>query len=326
VHTPYRVPDEWLRRFSDEPMPPFPDAAAIERNREFYGPRTAHHLYNYRDDPPSPFHPRTLDTMDDARMIIDAADGSLAYVDSWVGKLVEMLEKKGVLEDTAIIVSADHGDSFGEHGQYIEHGIANVAVHNIPLVVRWPGMAARGLNDALIYNVDLCPTVSDLLGLPIPADWDGDSFGAAMRGEEFAGRPYLVYDHGVFTLSRAVRTKDWTLIVMYHPGLFPYDSVFYLHDLRSDRYQQVNLYPERMDKVGELCAYLQEWRVEQIRKGGAPDPLESQVAKGPFVYYTPQLMDQRLRAQGRDDQADDLKHRLEGIKDQWWKRETMFPD
>ena len=324
VHSFYRVPDEWMTRFAHEPMPPFPTAEAIERNKRMYGPRTAYNLYPYTEKPPSKYHPEKLETMDDARLLIDGVDGSLAYVDSWIGKFLDLLKRKGVLEDTAIVVSSDHGDSFGEHGQYCEHGIANVAVHNIPLIIRWPGASARGLNDALIYNVDLCPTLCDLLGIRTPTDWDGKPFAAALRGEEFVGWPYLVYDHGIFTLSRAVRTKDWTLIEMYHPGLYPYDSPFYLHDLRSDRYQQVNLYPERMDKFSELCGHLQEWRLEQLRKGGAPDPLEAMIAGGPFVYYTPEMMDSWLRRQGRDDQAEDLKHRLAGIKDQWWKRDSMF--
>jgi arylsulfatase A-like enzyme len=234
--------------------------------------RPAHaHLHTYKEEPP-PHHPKAMETLDDARLMIDGVDGSLAYVDWWVGKIVELLDEKGVLEDTAIIVSGDHGDSFGEHGQYGEHGIANVAVHNVPLVIRWPGMAARGRNDALLYNLDLCPTLCDLLNIRTPSEWDGMSFAAALRGEPFDGRPYLVYDHATFTVTRAVRTKDWTLIAMYHPGLYPYYSPFYLHDLATDPYQQENLYPERQDKFGELCGYLQEWRLEQLREGGAPDP------------------------------------------------------
>ncbi len=323
VHTPYRVPDEWIRRFSDHPMPPFPSQEAIERHKEIYGPHTARQLHVWAERPPH--QPATLETVDDVGLLIDAADGSLAYVDWWVGRIIEALERKGVLEETAIIASSDHGDSFGEHGQYADHGIANVAVHNVPMIVRWPGAAARGTNDALVYSLDLCPTVCDLAGIPTPINWDGKSFAGAVRGEPFEGRPYLVYDHAVYTVSRAVRTKDWTLIVMYHPGLYPYDSLFYLHDLTSDRYQEVNLYPDRLDKANELCCYLQEWRVEQIRKGGAPDPLEAMVAGGPFVYYTPKLMDTRLREHGREDQAEDLKNRLRGIRDQWWKRESMFP-
>lgn len=109
------------------------------------------------------------------------------------------LEELGIWEDTAIIVSGDHGDSFGEHGQYADHGIANEAVHNIPMIVRWPGVTGRGSCDRLIYGLDLGSTLCELLGLPTPAGWDGRSFAPALRGEEFDGWPYLVWDHGIYT-------------------------------------------------------------------------------------------------------------------------------
>ena len=322
VHSRYRVPDEWMERFHDAPMPPFPNKDTVERQRDMYGPRCAHDLYSRYpgERKPNRYHPDAIDTLDDARKLIDGYDGSLAYVDHYIGRIVEVLERKGVLEDTAIIVSADHGDSFGEHGQYMDHGIANVAVHNIPLVVKWPGQPARGLNDALIYNLDLCPTVCDLLELSTPEKWDGESFIAALEGEQFAGRPYLVYDHGIYTFSRAVRTRDWTLIAMLHPGLYPYESPFYLHDLVEDPYQQHNLYPERRDMFNELSGYLAEWRLEQVRKGGAPDPLEAMVATGPFIYFRPDEMEDRLRRTGREHLIEDLRQRLAAIHEDFCRQ------
>jgi len=319
VHSHYRVPEEWLTRFFDEPLGGFPDEATIQRNLGIYGPRSARDLYTgYRNEErPNAMHPTGVGSLEDAKRLIDMADGSLAYVDHHIGMILNILERKGVLDDTAIIVSGDHGDSFGEHGQYMDHGIANVAVHNIPMVVRWPGMSGRGCNDALIYNVDLCPTLCDLYGLPTPAGWDGVSFVSAIEGKQFDGHEYLVYDHGIYTLSRAVRTKDWTLIQMSHPGLYPYDEPFYLHDLGEDPYQQVNLYHDRRDKFDELAGYMAEWRFEQVRKGGAPDPLEQMVTTGPFAYYDPQRMDDRLRWTGREKQADELQARLARIKKNW---------
>lgn len=315
VHCPYRVPEEWLRRFRGEPYPDFPDVEMVERNLEIYGPRSARDLHHER--PPGwapPHHPAEVRTLEDARLLVDGYDGSLAYVDHWIGRILNVLAEKGVLDDTAVIVSGDHGDSFGEHGQYMDHGIANVAVHNIPMVMRWPDMAGRGTSDALVYNLDLCPTTCELLDLPIPEEWDGKSFAAAVKGEEFAGRPYLVYDHGIYTYSRAVRTADWTLIAMYHPGLYRYDSPFYLHDLAADPGQQFNLYPERRDKFNELAGYMTEWRLEQVRKGGAPDPLEQMVTTGPFIYCTPERMERRLQETGRGELVEELRGRLARIR------------
>lgn len=318
-HSHYRVPRQWLDRFVDDPPPSFPDDEAVRRNLDLYGPRTGRDLYTgYRDcKRPNDLHPEGVHTVDDAKRLIDMYDGSLAYVDHYIGAIVDLLERKGVLGETAIIISADHGDSFGEHGQYMDHGIANVPVHNIPLVVRWPGEAGRGVSDALVYQLDLCPTVCDLVGIPTPAGWDGESLGPALGGQSFGGRPYLVYDHGIYTFSRAVRTRDWTLIQMLHPGLYPYDSPFYLHDLAGDPHQETNLYPERRDVFGELAGYLVEWRHAQIMKDGAPDPLEQMATTGPFIYFSPKQMDERLRATGRAKQADELAARLARWKRDW---------
>ena len=316
VHSHYRVPDEWMNRFRDEPAPPLPDADIVERQADMYGPRTANDLYTgYKDEArPDEYHPHGVHTLDDVKMLIDGCDGSLAYADSYVGRILDELDAQGVLEETAIIVSADHGDSFGEHGQYMDHGIANVAVHNIPMVVKWPGQPARGLCDALIYNLDLCPTVCDLLGMRTPEEWDGESFMSALEDTSFAGRDYLVYDHGIYTLSRAVRTRDWTLIAMLHPGLYPYDEPFYLHDLTADPWQQHNLYGDRNDKFGELSGYLAEWRLEQVQKGGAPDPLEAMVYDGPFIYCQPEKLEARLKRTGREDRIEEFRARLGKIR------------
>ncbi len=320
AHSHYRAPLEWLNRFRSEPLPhAFPDEEAVRRNLSVYGPRTGRDLWTgyHNCARPNDLHPDGIYTVGDAKWLIDLYDGSLAYVDHHIGMIVELLERKGILDETAIIISADHGDSFGEHGQHMDHGIANVPVHNVPLVVRWPGMNGRGANDELVYQLDLCPTLCDLLYIPTPEGWDGKSFLPALRGEPFEGRRYLVYDHGIYTFSRAVRTRDWTLIEMLHPGLYPYDGPFYLHDLANDPHQQVNCYPERRDRFGELAGYLAEWRYERILDDGAPDPLEQMATIGPFIYFTPEKMDERLRSTGREKEAEELRARLARWRRDW---------
>jgi arylsulfatase A-like enzyme len=222
-----------------------------------------------------------------------------------------VLDELGILNETAIIVSGDHGDSFGEHGQYMDHGIANEAVHNVPMIVRWPGVTTRpGKCDAMIYAMDLAPTLCELLDMPVPSRWDGRSCAPALRGEAFPGWPYQVWEHGIYTFTRAVRTPDWLMIRVLHPGLYPYDDPVMLHDMRADPYQAVNLANERPETVGELTALMEQWRQEQIRKGGAPDPLEQMVSEGAFLYYSPERMFARLEQTGRAHIIPEIKARL----------------
>ncbi len=314
IHSHYRIPIEWAKRFENEPPPAWPDQEAIDRHQEIYGPRTARDWFYDREGNscPSfcPTMPDQICTVADFKKMIDGYDGAISYADYHAGQIFEVLDDADVLDETAIIVSGDHGDSFGEHGQYADHGIANNPVHNIPMIVRWPGLGHSGISDALIYGLDLAPTLSELLRIPVPTGWDGTSFAPALRGEEFAGQPYMVWDHGIYTFTRSVRTSRWLLIHILHPGLYPYDEPYWLFDMENDYYQTRNVADERPEVVAELNSMLTEWKHEQVRKGCAPDPLEEMVKEGPFLYMKPETMLKRLEKTGREHFADDLRKRL----------------
>jgi len=318
IHSHYRVPGEWVERFRDQPAPDWPDQATIDRQQAFYGPRTPRDLYTgyekligTADRRPVDYMPDAIRTVEDFKMLIDGYDASIAYADHHIGQVLNLLDELGVMSDTAVVISADHGDSFGEHGQYMDHGIANEAVHNIPMVLSWPGLPAHAAAcDRMIYGMDLGPTLCDLLGLPMPRRWDGRSFAAALRGEEFAGWPFQVWDHGIYTLTRTVRTPDWLMMRVLHPGLYPYDKPVFLHDMRTDPKQTTNVAADRPDVVGELAALMEQWRQEHIQKGGGPDPMEQMVPQGPFLYYAPEQMFERLERTGRAERVPELKARL----------------
>ncbi|UCH35221.1 MAG: sulfatase, partial [Armatimonadota bacterium] len=207
IHSSYRLPGDWPEKFRGQPAPAWPDQDTIDAHQSFYGPRSAVDLYTgYEGGPgkglsrPVPYMPDAIRTRDDFALLVDGYDAAIAYADDHVGQVLDLLDELGILDDTAIVVSGDHGDSFGEHGQYMDHGIANEAVHNIPMIVRWPGVTAEPRRcDRLIYGMDLAPTLCELLGLPVPSRWDGRSFAAAVRGEPFDGWPYQVWDHGIYT-------------------------------------------------------------------------------------------------------------------------------
>lgn len=107
-----------------------------------------------------------------------------------------------------------------------------------------------------------------------------------------------------------MRTPDWLLIDMLHPGLYPYDEPYYLHDLRADPHQTTNLAAERPEVLSELLGHLHQWPDEQMAATGEPDRLEQMVPTGPFLYYDPPRMLARLERTGRSDQARELRWRL----------------
>jgi arylsulfatase A-like enzyme len=256
--------------------------------------------------------PDRIKTQADLKMLIDGYDASLAYADFHVGQVLDTLEELGVLDETAVIVTGDHGDSFGEHSVYLDHTIGNEAVHNVPMVVSWPGiLPGSPRSDALIYSLDLGPTLCDLLDLPVPTRWDGRSFGPALRGDEFRGWAYQVWEHGIYTLTRSIRTPRWLLMELLHPGVYPYDEVLMLYDMLADPHQEVNQASQRPDVVRDLRARVNQWRREQLEKSDRPDPLEQMVPIGPFLYYTPEQMAARLERTGRSHLVPGMKARLE---------------
>ncbi|HET7540755.1 MAG TPA: sulfatase-like hydrolase/transferase, partial [Polyangiaceae bacterium] len=95
-------------------------------------------------------------------------DGEVAFVDHHVGRVLEALEKSLFYERTAIIVTSDHGEAFGEHGM-IRHGFELwEELVRVPLIVRVPGVAARHVR-ARRSAIDLAPTILDLCGVAPPA-------------------------------------------------------------------------------------------------------------------------------------------------------------
>ena len=276
AHRPYKMDARWAEKLNSYPVdPPWPDAPTIQAHQAIKGPFTAQG--QFRDNvSPHPLMPGAVSSREDLKHAITGYDAAIAYVDHHVKVVLEELERQGVLDDTAIIVSADHGDAFGEHGIYTDHVCADECIHHIPLVIRWPGVSAAGhTSDAFLYNVDLPPTLCDLLGLPAPADWDGSSFCQNIQGQVGLDRPYLVWDHGLYTVQRAVRTRTHLMIRTYGDYGYPFEPVE-LYDMDQDPYQTQDLSAERPDLVERCSSLLAEWLQQQWTKPHyRGDPLEA---------------------------------------------------
>ncbi len=116
---------------------------------------------------------------------------NLALVDEGVGSLLAMIEELGLAERTILIVSADHGEAFGEHGVTAHGRTLYDELVRVPLLIAVPG-AAGGRIETPVSLMDLGPTILDVFGLPTPATHLGESLAPALRGEALAlTRPIL---------------------------------------------------------------------------------------------------------------------------------------
>ena len=312
-HRNYTVGQEWADLFADEPPPNWPDEEAIAAHQTSYGPFTASELFpmSPRGKSPVPTMPDQIADLEDFKQLVDGYDGAIRFMDDQIGRVFQTLADLGVLDETAIIISADHGEAMGEQGVYGDHVCAGEVVHNVPMIVRWPGVTpADASYNGLLYNVDLHPTLCELLRLPIPAHWDGDSFTAAVRGEEWEGRPCLIWDHALYSCQRAVRTPEWLFMRTYHPGLFPFEDEM-LYEMKRDPHQTENLVLERGDVTANLDHLMQEWLHENLGyHGSKPDPMQEVIRTGPFKYVGLEEWVEWLRSEGRNVDAEAITMRL----------------
>lgn len=274
-HRIYTVDPSWADRFQDSPVTqPWPDEAAIQAQQALPGSFTA--LGQFRDhQSKTPLMPGAIRSRRDFEHMITGYDATIAYADHQVGVILDELDRQNVLDETAVIISADHGDAFGEHGIYSDHVCADEAIHRIPLVIKWPGLPRVGEScDALLYNLDLSATLCELSGGPIPEHYDGRSFAECLRGGACFARDYLVWGHGLYTLQRAVRTRQHLMIRTYDDHGYRYDPLE-LYDMTRDPYQTTNVRDQHPEIVRELDHHLAEWLHEQsVKPYAIPDPMQ----------------------------------------------------
>ena len=124
-------------------------------------------MYDAYESPEFPRHPGKADTYKELRRVFDGYDCGVKYADEQLGRVLNRLREMNIYEDTAIIISADHGENLGELGIYGEHGTADEITCHIPMIIKWPGAPAGSVDKGLRYQLDLCPTMAELLGSPV---------------------------------------------------------------------------------------------------------------------------------------------------------------
>ena len=112
----------------------------------------------------------------------DPYAGEIAYVDSWIGQVLDRLRALGAYDDTLIVITADHGESLGEHGESSHGYFIYQGTQHVPLVIRAPHGSKGRKFDGRVSLVDLLPTVLDLAGLKTPAQVQGVSLRNGLEG------------------------------------------------------------------------------------------------------------------------------------------------
>jgi arylsulfatase A-like enzyme/Flp pilus assembly protein TadD len=191
-------------------------------------------------------------------------DGEVAYADAQLARLLETLDTGGRRESTLVVVTSDHGEGLGEHGEDEHMLLVYDSTLRVPLVLRWPGQLPAGTRvGGQFRGVDLLPTLLDLVGLP-PVATSGASRAAQVRSgrpipdnEAYAESLYGHLHYGWAPL-RALRAEGWKYIEAPHAELY---------SLREDRGELRN----RLDDRGSVAEAMRG-RLAALDAGDAVSP------------------------------------------------------
>ncbi|MBX3127086.1 MAG: sulfatase [Polyangiaceae bacterium] len=159
----------------------------------------AHELVNYSGDPyalpdggsAEPLEPGARLSAVGQRLR-NLYDREVRFTDAQVGRVLDYLQQEPAFAGAAIVVSADHGEAFGEHKSYFEHGYyLHEVVTRVPLLVHAPGLRPKRL-DVRRSHIDLPRTFLELLDVPAPESFRGTSLVAELRGGEAAPRDIVL--------------------------------------------------------------------------------------------------------------------------------------
>jgi choline-sulfatase len=161
-------------------------------------------------------------------------DGEVAYADREIGRLLSALDSLGVLRNTVVVLTADHGESLGEHGEDTHGVFLYDSTLRVPLIAAGPGIP-EGIRrrEGLASLVDILPTILPILNVPVPDGVDGlDLLGVERRRREFVyAETYLPRDFYNWAEMHALRSTDTKFVHSPAPEL--YDLQNDPHELRN---------------------------------------------------------------------------------------------
>ena len=235
------------------------------------------HLY----DPHFPYRPPEPYATEYASHLYD---GEIAFADEQVGRLLRFLKDKGLYQNTIIVLSGDHGESLGEHGEKT-HGffIYNATMH-VPLIIHLPGKTAASKVATPVSLVDLMPTVLAAVGANAPAQVQGRSLlplvhdESSERERNVYGETFLPRLHFNWSELRGAENTKYHFIDAPRPELY---------DLAKDPGELHNLFADKKAVADEMRAQLKGL----IRENSAGKELADKTGLDPALM-------ERLKAMG----------------------------
>ena len=220
------------------------------------------HFYDPHDpyDPPPPFK---------AQYAASPYDGEIAYVDFAVGKLLTTLRSRGLYDQSLIVVVADHGEAFGEHGEW-SHGLFlyDETIH-VPLLIKLPSAGSgRRLIESRVGLVDIAPTLLQEVGIAAPSAMQGQSLLELVKAKSNAD----AQDRPEFAeTDYPYRAFGWSSLRAWRAGKYLYIDAPQreLYDQPQDPEASHNLTNSAPSVTDTMASQLDEFRHKTSRAGQA---------------------------------------------------------
>jgi arylsulfatase A-like enzyme len=205
--------------------------------------------------------------------------GEVSYMDGQIGRLLDYLKKRQILDDAILIITSDHGENFREHPQFWNHGLTVYETTMSALcMIRLPQANKAGTKvKQLVASIDLMPTLLRYLGLRIPNGVEGEAI--ELTGSEISFPPRIRFGQATKPWEKVETDRRWYNIrkarCVYDGKLkyiqTPYALSEELYDLSTDPYERNNLLlsanNELVGRINEL-----KWKLETWANSAAPLP------------------------------------------------------
>jgi len=223
-----------------------------------------------------PLGPKTATSDEEMRGRLEMLLG----VDDSLGRILAALERKGVLNDTMIVFTSDHGYFYGEHGLNEERRLAYEETIRIPLVIRYPALAAAGATPSeMALSLDIAPTLLEVAGLQPGADVQGRSLVPVLKKEARGWRTSFLIEYFTDTVFPRIRNMGYVAVRTSRHKYINYrelQGMDELYDLDKDPYEETNIIDrsDARETLQKMQAELQRL-IEQTRYAPPPRTVNS---------------------------------------------------
>ncbi|HOM82550.1 MAG TPA: sulfatase [Armatimonadota bacterium] len=213
----------------------------------------------------------------DKDYVIAQYDGAVAYMDAAIQSIFTALEAKGILDDTVVVITADHGETLYEHECWFDHHGTYDNVLHVPLIIRYPEKVPAGLRlSGYNQNWDIVPTILELLDIQVSDyQFDGRSLMDMVRGETPHHDTEFYFTECTWMRKHGWRTPEWKLILALEPD-FHFKPPVELYNLLDDPEENNNLAEKEPEVVEFLKARMEAHIAQREKATGLPNPIHHQ--------------------------------------------------